>query len=257
MSHSALYLGTVVHQRTRPRHHRLQYRFAQVLIDLAEIENIARKLRFFSHNRFNLFSIHDRDLADRSASDLRTQIETLLQRAGLDIDGGPIRVLTMPRTMGHVFNPISTWFCYSTDEELRATVYEVTNTFGDRHFYVIPVAPSPAGAVRQTCDKSLYVSPFADMDLHYDFSLRPPGSALSLIVRASDRDGPIITASFVAKRQPLSDRALLRLALSLPFMTMKVVLAIHWQAIRLWLKGIRIRRHPAPPPVSMTIGRRC
>lgn len=250
---SALYTGTVMHQRFRPKPHRLRYRMAQSLIDIDEVDALAGRLRLFSHNRFNLIAFHDRDYGDRSGSDLRGQIEALLRTAEIDFDGGPIRLLTMPRIMGHVFNPISTWFCHARDGSLGATVYEVTNTFGDRHFYAIR-ADAEAGTVHQNCDKALHVSPFMDMDMRYDFALKPPGESVSLTITGSDSEGKLIVASFAGKRKTLDDKALLGLLLGLPLLTLRVVAGIHWEALKLWLKGMGVRRRPIPADSSLTLG---
>lgn len=254
MTSSALYMGTVVHQRFRPRPHRLRYRMVQLLIDIDELDALAGRFRLFSRNRFNFIAFHDADYGDRSGSDLRGQIEAVLCSAGIAFDGGAIRLLTMPRFMGHVFNPISTWFCHARDGSLRATIYEVTNTFGDRHFYVIR-ADAQNGAVHQSCAKALYVSPFMDMDMRYDFALKPPGGSVSLTITGSDAAGKLIVASFAGKRRALSDGALLSLLLGLPLLTLRVVAGIHWEALRLWLKGIAVRRHPEPPETTVTLGR--
>ena len=255
MTESAIYFGAVAHQRFRPKPHRLRYRLAQLLIDIDELEALAKRSRLLSHNRFNLIAFHDSDYGDRSNRPLREQVESLLHTAGITIDGGAIRLLTIPRIFGHVFNPISTWFCYTRDGGLRATIYEVTNTFKDRHFYVIPSEADNRGRIRQRCDKRLYVSPFMDIAMQYDFALKPPDARVSLCVTGSDSDGRLIVASFIGKRDTLNDAALVRLLLSLPLMTIRVVLGIHWEAMKLWLKGIAIRRHPAPPAQSVTVGR--
>ncbi len=255
MTTSALYTGIVVHQRFRPRPHRLRYRMAQLLIDIDELDPVAGRLRFFSRNRFNLIAFHDRDYGDRSGSSLRQQVEGHLAAAGIAFDGGPIRLLTMPRIFGHVFNPISTWFCYARDGVLTVTIYEVSNTFGDRHFYVMPATAGPTGVIRQSCNKALYVSPFMDLDMRYDFALKPPGEGVALVITGSDTGGKLIVASFVGKRVALNDRALLKLLFSIPLMTLRVVAGIHWEALKLWLKGIAVRRHPQPPCSDVTAGR--
>lgn len=255
MTVSALYTGTVVHQRFRPKPHRLRYRMAQLLIDIDELDALAGRLRLFSRNRFNVIAFHDRDYGDRSGKDFRGQIEALLRAAEIAFEGGPIRLLTMPRIMGHVFNPITTWFCHARDGRLCATVYEVTNTFGDRHFYAIAAEADADGAIRQSCIKSLYVSPFMDMDMRYDFALKPPGESVSLTVTGSDAAGKLIVASFSGKRRALSDGALLGFILDLPLLTLRVVAGIHWEALKLWMKGIGIRRHPEPPETTVTVGR--
>lgn len=253
---SALYAGTVVHQRLRPKRHRLNYRLAQGLFDLDELDAVAGRLKFLSRNRFNLFAFHDRDYGDGSATPLREQIEMHLRGAGLEPDGGPIRLLAMPRVLGHVFNPIAIWFCHRRDGSLLAIVYEVTNTLRQRHSYLIPVTGAERdGAIRQSCAKTLYVSPFMDMDMAYDFAIRPPGEKVQIVVNGKDAEGPLISASFAGSRRDLTDRALLRLFFTIPLVTLKTVGGIHWEALKLWLKGIRIRKAPAPPDVTVTLGR--
>lgn len=254
MTASALYTGIVVHQRFRPKPHRLRYRMAQLWIDIDELDAVAGRLRLFSRNRFNLIAFHDRDYGDRSGSSLRQQVENHLAAAGIAFDGGPIRLLTMPRIFGHVFNPISTWFCHARDGGLTATIYEVTNTFGDRHFYVIRATERTNGTVHQSCDKALYVSPFMDLDMRYDFALKPPGEGVALVITGSDAGGKLIVASFIAKRVALNDGVLLKLLFGIPLMTLRVVAGIHWEALKLWRKGIAVRRHPEPPDTSMTVG---
>jgi uncharacterized protein len=251
---SGLYTGWVTHQRFRPKLHRLRYKLAQILIDLDEIDVLARQTRLFARSRFAPIAFHDHDYGDRSGRDLRTQLAGWLAAAGITWDGGAIRLLTMPRIFGHVFNPISTWFAYARDGSLAATVYEVTNTFHDRHFYAVAANPDASGAVRQSANKSLYVSPFLDMDMRYDFALTPPGDTVSLCVTGHDAGGRMIVASFTGKRRAFDDRALAAMILAIPFMTLRVVAGIHWEALKLWLKGVGIRRHPAPPAVALTAG---
>ena len=254
---SALYAGTVVHQRLRPKRHRLRYRLAQGLFDLDELDDVAGRLRFLSRNRFNLFAFHDRDYGDGSETPLREQIEAHLRGAGLAPDGGPIRLLAMPRVLGHIFNPIAIWFCHRSDGSLLAIIYEVTNTLKQRHSYLIPVTGDAdgEGAIRQSCAKALYVSPFMDMDMAYDFAIRPPGEKVQIVVNGRDWEGPLISASFTGRRRPLTDRGLLRISFTIPLVTLKTVAGIHWEALKLWLKGIRIRKAPKPPEAKVTLGR--
>jgi DUF1365 family protein len=255
MQASALYVGRVSHQRTRPVTHRLSYRVFWLLLDLADIDALGRRLRLLSRNRFNLLSFYDRDHGDGSDKPLRSQLEAWLGRAGIDIGDGPIRLLTMPRVLGYVFNPISFYFCHRPDGRLAAMVYEVTSTFGLRHSYVLPVRPEDqaAGLIRQETAKDLYVSPFMGMDMNYEFRGRTPRERLGLAVRGLDADGLLITAAMSARRRPLQDLDLLSAALSLPFMTLKVMAAIHWEALKLWLKGVPLTRQPAPAHEPVTI----
>ena len=178
-----------------------------------------------------------------------------MRAAGLASDGGPIRLLAMPRVLGHIFNPIAVWFCHRRDGSLLAIIYEVTNTLKQRHSYLIPVTDGADGTIRQSCAKALYVSPFMDMDMAYDFAIRPPGEKVQIVVNGRDGEGPLISASFAGRRRPLTDGALLRLFFTIPLVTLKTVAGIHWEALKLWLKGIRIRRAPAPPEAKVTLGR--
>jgi DUF1365 family protein len=170
-----------------------------------------------------------------------------MRQAGQEPDGGAIRLLTMPRMLGHVFNPLSVWFCHRRDGTLSTIVYEVTNTFKERHSYVIPVmaAGTDGGLVRQACDKAFYVSPFMDLDMRYDFTVEPPMEKTRVVVTGGDADGPLIVAAFQGDRRELSDRSLLAAFLRHPLLTLKVVAGIHVEALWLLLKKVGVRRHVA------------
>lgn len=250
---SALYVGQVMHQRLRPRRHRLSYRSYQLLLDVDELPELARRLRCFSLDRFNLFSLHARDYGDGSGRALRVQVEERLRQAGLPV-GGAIRLLTMPRLLGHGFNPISVWFCHAPDGgALQALIYEVNNTFGQRHSYLIPVTDAAAPIIDQGCDKQLYVSPFNGMDMRYRFRVAPPAAAVSVGVSVHDAQGAVLNARLDGQRRALSDAALLRVFFSHPLLTLKVVGAIHWEALRLWLKRVPLFDRPAAPARDLTI----
>jgi DUF1365 family protein len=249
---SGLYLGRVMHHRRRPRVHRLRYRMFSLLLDLDEIDDLVARLRLFSRGRFNLFAFHDADHGDGSATSLRTQIEAHLAAAGIEPDGGAIRLLTMPRICGHVFNPVSVYFCHGRDGDLRAIVYEVNNTFGQRHSYLLPAAVDAGGIVRHSSPKSFRVSPFMALDMTYDFRVLPPGERLAIAITGRDSDGVLITAALSADRRPLSDATLLRAAVAQPLMTLKVVAGIGWEALLLWAKGVPVHRLPPAPARSVT-----
>ena len=260
MPKSGLYTGRVTHRRVRPKAHTLGYKVFNLLLDLDEIDGLAGRLRVFSRNRFNLLSFHDRDHGDGSGAPLRGQIEAWLAQAGHDLGGGPIRLLCMPRVLGYGFNPLSVYFCHDAEGRLAVIVYEVSNTFGERHSYLVPVDPQDreSGTIRQSCDKRFYVSPFLDMDLVYQFDIQPPGERVHIAVLVRDEDGPVIATAFVGVRGELSDSALVRTLLALPALTLKVMGAIHWEALRMWLKGMTIKTRPPAPaqPVTVVAGRR-
>jgi DUF1365 family protein len=250
--HSALYVGEVMHQRLRPRRHHLRYRLYHLLIDIDELPRLTQRLRFFSVDRFNLFSLHARDYGDGSGRPLRPQIDEQLRAAGLPT-GGAIRLLTLPRLLGHVFNPLSVWFCHAPDGALSALIYEVNNTFGQRHRYLIPVHEPAATSIRQRVDKRLHVSPFNDMDMAYHFRVAPPGERVSVCVEVHDARGELLVARQDGLRRELSDAALLRVFFTHPLLTLKVVAAIHWEALRLWLKRVPWYAQPPAPAQDITL----
>ena len=252
---SGLYDGAVTHQRLTPRRHRLRYRLFQLLLDLDELPDLDRRLKLFGHNRFALFSLYDRDHLAGEARPLRSQIEAMLDEAGIDSGGGPIRLLCMPRLLGYVFNPISIFYCHRPSGDLAAVVLEVNNTFGERHTYVVEAAPD-AGArvVRRGCAKAFFVSPFMGLDMTYDFRLAAPDDTVTTAILGRGPDGaPIITAAFAGARRELGDGPLARAFFSHPLLTLKVVLAIHWEAAKLLAKGVRLRTKPPAPEHSITV----
>ena len=237
MSRSALYRGLVTHRRLRPVPHALRYRVFQILLDLDEAPEMAAGSRLFGFNTAAPVSFHERDHGDGSTRPLKAQIEAHAAAAGHPV-GGPVRVLCFPRVFGFVFNPISVFYCHAPDGRLSAIVYEVNNTFGDRIAYVAP------GTAHHRLDKAMHVSPFMDMDHSYHFSVTAPDRTLKLAIQVQRGDQLWLSAGLAAVRRPLRDAELLRALLTLPFVTLKVVAAIHWEAVRLWLKGARWRAKP-------------
>jgi|TARA_R110002124_G_scaffold244207_2_gene409314 DUF1365 family protein len=251
---SALYVGRVDHTRVRTIDHTLGYRVFMLLLDLDHVETRRSRLRLLGRGRVGLMSWRATDHGDRSDTPLRTQVETHLAAAGIDLDGGPIRLLTMPRILGYGFNPISVYFCHRPDGTIAALLYEVTNTFNERHSYLVARPVDTPGPIRQTADKTFFVSPFMDMGLTYDFTVRPPGEAVSVVVAVRRGDTPVLTASFAGARRPLTDGQLLRALVTHPLLTWKVTLGIHWEAAKMMLKGARYRHRGAPPKQPVTVG---
>lgn len=250
---SALYVGRVGHVRLKPKRHALAYRSFMALIDLDELAELDRRLRWFSLRRFNLFGFRERDHGSGAATPLRAQVAAHLAAAGLSAPLGRVRLLCLPRVLGYVFNPLSLYFCHDAEDALVAILYEVSSTFGERHTYLVPVA-GPARPIRQRAEKRLHVSPFMDMGLTYDFRIDPPGEAVRVAVEVRDRDGPVLTASFAGRRAPLTDAALWRAFLGHPLQTLAVTAAIHWEAVRLLAKGLRLRPGPPAPAEPVSLG---
>lgn len=253
---SCLYAGTVMHHRFRPKRHRFTYRVFSALIDLDELADLDRRLRLFSVDRFNLFSWHNRDHGEGSAIPLAEQIRTRLEREGLSEWGASIRLLCYPRILGYVFNPLSVYYCYNAAQQLGAILYEVSNTFGERHTYLIAVpADLSANIIRQQSDKAFYVSPFMPFDADYQFRMQPPGKQIAVCIRQCDQQGSLLHATFTGQQSTLTDARLGRYLIRYPLMTLKVIAGIHWEAFRLWRKGVPLQTRKKQENNRLTIGK--
>jgi uncharacterized protein len=250
MSLSALYFGHVFHHRLHPRVHRFRYRVMSMLLDLDELDDLSQQLRLFSYNRFNLYAFYDKDHGNGAPRGLKQQVLQQLKQQGIRLGDGKILLLCYPRILGFVFNPLSVYYCYDSNADLKAILYEVSNTFGQRHSYLLPAGDTLA--LQHAVDKRFYVSPFMPQDCRYHFRMEPPARRIGVHIEQSHDNALIFRASFSGEQRPLNDRTLLRACLSYPLMTLKVVAGIHWEALRLWSKGMRIQPKPAPPPLALT-----
>lgn len=248
---SALYDAVVMHHRVRPFRHRFTYKVFSLLLDVDELDRLSSGLRLFSRNRFNLFSFRDVDFGPGDGTPPRVWVERTLQAQGYGFPVGTIDLLCFPRILGYVFNPLSIYYVRDLSGVLRAILYEVTNTYRDRHSYLLPVTGAD-GAVRQACDKNMYVSPFIGMEARYHFRLAEPGEALAVAIREATPEGNILFAALSGVRKPLTDGILIRMFFRHPLMTLKIIGGIHWEAFRLWRKGARVFRHPPPPGTKVT-----
>ena len=252
---SGLYSGVVFHRRVRPRVHALRYRLFMLLIDLDEWDDFVGRLRWLGAGRFGLMTLRQDDHGDGSATPLKAQIERRMAEAGLPT-GGQVQLLTLPRILGYAFNPLSVYFCHDADGRLSAIQYEVSNTFGGRHSYLMPVGVA-SGPVRQAVDKAFHVSPFMDMDLTYRFEVEPPvsveGETARVSITVDDAEGPILFTGFSGVRSEMTDASLRHAWLTHPLLTLKVIGGIHWEAVRLLLKGLRLRGG-VTPAYPVTVG---
>lgn len=244
-----LYEGETTHRRLGVVRHAFRYRLFHLLIDVDRVADDLKGLRMIRRGRFGLFSHDDRDHGWRDGRPLRPWVIERLAEAGVSARAGRIRLLTMPRVLGFVFNPISIYWIDDGEERLEAVIYEVNSTFGQTHAYVAPASQAPIQ--RQQAEKRLFVSPFFGVDGGYRFALSSPDERLDLSITKTDSDGKAeFLATLSALRAPLTDRRMLRLFLGFPLMTMQVVFGIHWQALRLFLRGARLVPRPAAPDIG-------
>ncbi len=246
---SALYVGGVRHRRHRPRRHAFRNRTYHALIDVDELPRLSRELRGFGYNRPALFGFRDTDHLGPLDVPVRQKLAVWFAGKGRRLPDGPVRVLANLRVAGHVFDPVSWWFCHDRDGRLQAIVAEVHNTFGDAHCYLLDLETTGRpGVVRAAADKRLHVSPFLPVEgLRYRFTVAWRDDRLTVHVDVDDDRGRIFDATQSGRRVPLSAATLARVAVTHPLLPLHTVAMIHWQALRLWAKGMPFLRRPAPP----------
>lgn len=247
---SALYQGKVRHTRLEPFGHSFEYRVFYGLFDIDELADLDRHLRTFSVGRLNLFGFDPADHGPGDGTPLRPWAEAAMKKAGVDLEGGSIYLLAFPHVLGYVFNPLSVWYCYGAEGGLVGVIHEVRNTFGDRHSYVVPIESQ---GLRHRFGKEMHVSPFNGMDQSYVFTLNEPGERITVGIDQIDARGRSLRAGMALTRRPLTDRNLIGLFVSHPLLTLKVITAIHWQALLLWLKGANFHRRPDPASHTISV----
>jgi uncharacterized protein len=235
-----IFEGRVVHKRLRPKPHGLNYRVFNMLFDVDKLDDASSRCRLFSRNRFNVFSFYDKDHGPGDGTSAKDIARQSLANAGRPFEGR--------RIFGFVFNPLSVFYVYAPEGELETVIYEVNNTFGERTSYVVAAGEIHDGGVyAQACRKEMYVSPFADGRGGYKFRVINPGREAVVAVLLSDADGALIKTHFRGTSAPMTDIALAGLIVRYPLLTLKVVAAIHYEALKLWLKGVPLSdRHVSP-----------
>jgi len=235
---SYIYSGKVVHKRFKPKRHFFSYNTFSLLIDLNEIKNIENEIKFFSHNRINILSFYDIDHGPRNGTSLEKWVRKVLAKSKIKIDKGTIKLLCFPRFFGYVFNPLSIFYCYDKHLNLKAVLYEVKNTFNEQHVYLFR-SSQKSNLITHKCTKKFYVSPFIQMKTFYNFRLLKPGKNIAVLIKQSDVNGLLLVAKQTGKKINLNKKTLFYQFLKHPLMSFKVILAIHFEALRLWIKGVK------------------
>ena len=238
IKNSKIYIGKVIHKRFKPKEHYFKYNVFSLLIDLNELEEINKNIKFFSYNKFNIISFFDKDHGDRDGSLIKSWVKKNLKRIGILTEDISIKLLCYPRIFGYVFNPLSTFFIYNKHSELISIFYEVKNTFGEQHTYIFKAQDEKT--IHNKCKKKFYVSPFIEMDCEYHFKTLNPSEQLSVVINQNDKDGKLLFASQDGISKDFNNKNLILSYLTHPLMTFKIIGAIHYEAFKLWVKRIKL-----------------
>src|SRR6056300_1322069 len=226
MINSAIYNGTVIHKRFKPKVHSFKYSVFSLLIDLSELEILDKKISFFSLNKFNLISFFEKDHGDRDGSSLKNWVIKQLQNYQINTENIKIKLLCYPRIFGYVFNPLSVFYIYNEIENITAILY-VFKIQEDQKL------------LQHNCSKKFHVSPFIEMNCSYFFRLLKPGQKISVIIDQYQEQDKILYASQDGTKMEFNSKELLKSYLKHPIMTFKIIIAIHYEAFNLWVKGIK------------------
>ena len=234
---SSIYNGTVIHKRFKPKSHFFRYKVFSLFIDLSELNTLEKKISFFSYNRFNLISFFDKDHGNRDGLSLIEWVKKNLKENRINSDEIKVRLLCYPRILGYVFNPLSVFYVYDKNENLISVLYEVKNTFGEQHTYIFKVENGQL--LQHNCSKKFHVSPFIEMNCDYFFKILKPSEKISIIINQYQLKEKILYASQDGTRVDFTSLELIKSYLKHPLMTFKIISAIHFEAFKLWIKGIR------------------
>ena len=238
IKNSIIYNGKVIHRRFKPKEHCFKYKVFSLLIDIDELEIIENKIKIFSYNKFNIISFFEKDHGPRDGTSLKEWVIKNLNDIGIENDRIQIKLFCYPRIFGYVFNPLSVFFIYDENTRLISILYEVKNTFGEQHTYIFKTDDEKV--IVNDCTKKFHVSPFIEMECHYYFRVLKPSDKISVIIDQKDKDGKLLYASQDGKAKELNEKNLLISFICHPLMSFKVIAAIHYEALKLWLKGIKV-----------------
>ena len=252
IKNSYIYTGNVIHKRFKPKKHYFKYKVFSLLIDLSEIKLLDQNLKIFSYNKFNIVSFYDKDHGARNGSSIKDWVISNLKKNKIDTENIQIKLLCYPRIFGYVFNPLSVFYIYDRSSNLISILYEVKNTFGEQHTYVFKTEINH-NLIQHTCKKKFHVSPFIEMDCTYLFRLLKPGNKISVIIDQNDNKGKILYASQDGVRSEINNINFIKSYLKHPLMTFKIIFAIHYEAFKLWSKGIKFIKKTLKIKNNLTI----
>jgi len=236
---SCIYNGQVVHKRFKPKEHFFKYKVFSLLLDLSELHLLERELKIFSYNKFNILSFYDIDHGPRDGTFLIDWVKENLNNNNINSEEIKIKLLCYPRIWGYVFNPLSIFFVYDKNSNLVSILYEVKNTFGEQHTYVFKI-DNVNELLEHSCKKKFHVSPFIEMNCLYYFKILKPENKLSVVINQNDDSGKLLFASQDGLKKELNNKNLMISYLSHPLMSFKIIGAIHFEALKLWLKGVKL-----------------
>ena len=236
---SFIYNGKVIHKRFKPKEHFFQYSVFSLLVDLSELSILEKELKIFSYNKFNILSFYDIDHGPRDGTSLISWVKKNLNNNKINSEDITIKLLCYPRLWGYVFNPLSIFFVYNNKSKLISILYEVKNTFGEQHTYIFKI-DKETQFFEHSCKKKFHVSPFIEMDCFYFFKVLKPENKLSVVINQNDEKGKILFASQDGLKSDLNNRNLIISFMSHPLMSFKIIGAIHYEALKLWFKGLKL-----------------
>jgi hypothetical protein len=236
---SCIYNGQVIHKRFKPKEHFFKYKVFSLLLDLSELSLLDNELKIFSYNKFNILSFYDIDHGPRDGTSLISWVKENLNSNNINSNEIKIKLLCYPRIWGYIFNPLSIFFVYDKNSKLISILYEVKNTFGEQHTYVFKIDKDNQ-LFEHSCKKKFHVSPFIEMNCLYYFKILKPTDKLSVVINQNDDSGKLLFASQDGLKNELNNKNLMISYISNPLMSFKIIGAIHFEALKLWIKGIKL-----------------